>query len=143
MFKYWNKIRTLILIIAGIILLVSFFFPIWKIYLNANMYPNDIGMAIYAYKPGDPPDVKEIDGGLAELNGFIFAYFYAFYLGAPLLRVTLTGWSILYPPYPLPPILDLTKMMALLLLTVIPYIAVGIVPVWKSSIVDPEVVFRT
>lgn len=68
MFKYWDKIRIPLLVIAGILILISFLFPIWKIYLNANMYPNDIGMAIYAYKPGDPPDVKEMDGGLTELN---------------------------------------------------------------------------
>jgi len=77
------------------------------------------------------------------LVGFIAAYFYVFFLGAPVLRMALMGWSVLYPPYPLPPVLDITKVMALMFLTVIPYVAVGIVPVWRSSIVDPEVVFRT
>lgn len=77
------------------------------------------------------------------LVGFVASYFYVFLLGAPLLRIALTGWSVLYPPYPLPPILDLTKVMALMSLTIIPYVAVGIVPVWRYSIVDPEVVFRT
>jgi len=74
--------------------------------------------------------------------GLIGAYFYVFCLGAPGLRVALTGWSVLYPPYPLIPSVDITEVTSLLFLTVIPYIVVGIIPVWRSCIIDPEVIFR-
>ncbi len=66
--KIWGKIRFIPLLAAAAMLFVSFKFPMWEIYLEANMYPNDIGMAIYATHPGDPPDVAEMDGGLHELN---------------------------------------------------------------------------
>lgn len=76
------------------------------------------------------------------LVGFLAAYLDVFLLGAPVLRIALTGWSVLYPPHPLPPALDISKVFGLMFLTVIPYISVGIVPVWRSCTVDPEVVFR-
>ena len=66
--KLWGKIRIIPLLAAAVMVFLAFKFPMWEIYLNANMYPNDIGMAIYATHPGDPPDVAEMDGGLHELN---------------------------------------------------------------------------
>jgi ABC-type lipoprotein release transport system permease subunit len=76
------------------------------------------------------------------LVGFLTAYVSVFVLGAPVLRIALTGWSVLYPPHPIPPVLDVSKVFGLMFLTVIPYISVGIVPVWRSCTIDPEVVFR-
>ena len=76
------------------------------------------------------------------LLGFVAAYGYVYLLGAPGLMLALTGWSAIYPSYPLVPAVNVTEVVALLFLTVIPYIVVGIVPVWRSCIIDPEVVFR-
>lgn len=78
----------------------------------------------------------------AFLVGIIGAYVYVYYFGAPGLNLALTGWSAIYPEHPLTPSVNVTEMVSLLFLTVIPYIAVGIVPVWRSCIIDPEVVFR-
>jgi ABC-type lipoprotein release transport system permease subunit len=78
----------------------------------------------------------------AFLMGIVGAYVYVYYFGAPGLRLALTGWSAIYPSHPLTPSVNITEMISLLFLTVIPYIAVGIVPVWRSCIIDPEVVFR-
>lgn len=66
--KKWEMARSLLLVIAGALIFVSFRYPMWSIYLWANMYPNGIGMSVYAYKPADPPDVEEMDGGMHELN---------------------------------------------------------------------------
>lgn len=66
--KLWGKTRIIPLLAAAAMMFVSFWFPMWKIYLVANMYPNEIGMSIYATRPGDPPDVAEMDGGINELN---------------------------------------------------------------------------
>ena len=82
-----------------------------------------------------------------SLTGFLIgaalSYYHVFLSGAPLLRIVFSGWSVLYPPHPLPPSLDLSKLFGLMFLTVVPYIAVGIVPVWRASVKDPEEVFRT
>ncbi|MFC1834850.1 ABC transporter permease [Thermodesulfobacteriota bacterium] len=77
------------------------------------------------------------------LVGAVLSYFHVFYGGAPLLRIVFAGWSVLYPPHPLPPMLDLSKLLGLMFLTVVPYIAVGIIPVWRASVKDPEEVFRS
>lgn len=82
-----------------------------------------------------------------SLTGFLIgaalSYYHVFVSGAPLLRIVFSGWSVLYPPHPLPPSLDLSKLFGLMFLTVVPYIAVGIVPVWRAAVKDPEEVFRT
>ncbi len=76
------------------------------------------------------------------LIGIVAAYYYVFVVGAPQLRIIFAGWSVLYPPHPLPPSFDLSKVFGLMFLTVVPYISVGILPVWRSAVRDPEEVFR-
>ena len=77
------------------------------------------------------------------LAGVILSYYHVFFAGAPLLRIVFSGWSVLYPPHPLPPSLDLSKLFGLMFLTVVPYMAVGIIPVWRASVKDPDEVFRS
>jgi len=76
------------------------------------------------------------------LAGAVLSYYHVFFAGAPLLRMAFSGWSVLYPPHPLPPSVDLSKLLGFMFLTVVPYIAVGIIPVWRASVKDPEEVFR-
>lgn len=88
-----------------------------------------------------------LQGLILSLTGFLvgalLSYYHVFFAGAPLLRIIFSGWSVLYPPHPLPPSLDLSKLFGLMFLTVIPYMAVGIIPVWRASVTDPEEVFRS
>lgn len=77
------------------------------------------------------------------LIGVVLSYAHVFIAGAPLLRIVFSGWSVLYPPHPLPVSLDLSKLFGLMFLTVVPYIAVGILPAWRAAVKDPEEVFRT
>lgn len=88
-----------------------------------------------------------LQGLILSLTGFlvggVLSYYHVFFAGAPLLRIVFSGWSVLYPPHPLPPSLDLSKLFGLMFLTVVPYIAVGIIPVWRAAIREPEEVFRT
>lgn len=77
------------------------------------------------------------------LVGVVLSYAHVFIAGAPLLRIVFSGWSVLYPPHPLPVSLDLSKLFGLVFLTVVPYIAVGIIPAWRAAVKDPEEVFRT
>ena len=82
-----------------------------------------------------------------SLTGFLigaaFSYYHVFVAGAPLLRIVFSGWSVLYPQHPIPPSLDFSKLFGLMFLTVVPYIAVGIIPVWRASVKNPEEVFRS
>ena len=76
------------------------------------------------------------------LIGIIASYYHVFVCGAPLLRIVFAGWSVLYPPHPIPPSFDASKIFGLMFLTVVPYIAVGILPLWRAAVRDPEEVFR-
>jgi predicted lysophospholipase L1 biosynthesis ABC-type transport system permease subunit len=76
------------------------------------------------------------------LIGILLSYGHVFWAGAPLLRSIFSGWSVLFPPHPLPVSLDLSKLFGLMFLTVVPYIAVGIIPAWRAAVKDPEEVFR-
>ena len=66
--KEFLNLRALLLFAAGSAVLAGFLFPRWTFYLYSNQYENGIGMAIYACKATDPPDIHEIDGGLREIN---------------------------------------------------------------------------
>ncbi len=77
------------------------------------------------------------------LVGVVLSYVHVFIAGAPLLRIVFSGWSVLYPPHPLPVALDISQLFGLMFLTVVPYVAIGILPAWRAAIKDPEEVFRT
>ncbi len=77
------------------------------------------------------------------LVGIVLSYGHVFILNAPLFRKIFAGWSVLYPLHPLTPVMDLSRLTGLLFLTVVPYVAAGIVPVWRTSVRSPEEVLRT
>lgn len=74
--------------------------------------------------------------------GLIASYIYTFFLGAPLLKHLIIGWSVLYPPFNFTPSVDLNQLLVLFSLTVIPYIISTIIPSWKAAIIDPDTVIR-
>ncbi len=78
----------------------------------------------------------------ATLSGMILAYVHVFFLQAPLLRPFLIGWSELYPSYNLFPIFDLSSFLAIISLSVIPYLTATLVPAWRGAITDPAEVMQ-
>jgi hypothetical protein len=54
----------------------------------------------------------------------------------------LKGWATLYPRFPLAPTLDALEMATLAMLTVLPYMAAILVPVWRTASADPDAVMR-
>jgi ABC-type lipoprotein release transport system permease subunit len=79
---------------------------------------------------------------LGSVLGVVLAYAYVFPLGAPGLRDALFGWSLLYPTIDLVPATDPAELVAFVAIVVIPFVAIGIVPAWRASIVDLEDVVR-
>ena len=76
------------------------------------------------------------------MSGIILAYIHIFFFGASLFAPALKGWSVIYPDFKLTPFIDFYQVAILLALTVIPYIASTIIPSWKVSITDPDIVMR-
>jgi len=78
----------------------------------------------------------------AFLTGVVAAYFHVFSFGAPLLAPIMKGWSTLFPPFTLPPSIDIFHLYALGFFTVIPYITSTVIPIWKTAVTDPESIMR-
>lgn len=70
--------------------------------------------------------------------GVAAAYGYVFLARAPGLGPILFGWSSLYPPLDLVPVVDLEQVLAILSGVVVPFVAVSIVPAWRVAVVDPD-----
>jgi len=54
----------------------------------------------------------------------------------------LKGWSVLYPRFSLAPQVDVAQIATLCFLTVLPYVAATVVPVWRAATLDPDEVMR-
>lgn len=74
--------------------------------------------------------------------GIILAYVHVFCTQAVLFRPILQGWSVLYPEFRPIPFINGYQVMALWVLTVLPYTAATILPAWRAATVEPEVVMR-
>ncbi len=81
-------------------------------------------------------------GVLATAAGIVMAYAWVFLLGAPGLRATLVGWSVLYPEAPLTPMVDATQILGIALGVLAPFVGLSIVPAWRAASTDPADVMR-
>ncbi len=95
---------------------------------------------------GDVLRMKLWEGALlsvcAFLVGYVLAWLHVFYADAPLFTAVLKGWSVLYPKFSLAPQIDLAQIATLFFLTVLPYVAATIAPVWRAATLDPDEVMR-
>ena len=98
------------------------------------------------WETSDVMALKLFEGGLvsgfAFLIGLIGAWVHVFFFSAGLLEPVLKGWSTLYPRFPLAPSIDALEIATLAFLTVVPYVAAILVPVWRTASADPDVVMR-
>ncbi len=76
------------------------------------------------------------------LTGIILAYIHIYFFDASFLAPALKGWSVLFPSYRLMPQINLYHIFSMFFLIVVPYTAVTIIPSWKVSVTDPDVVMR-
>ena len=78
----------------------------------------------------------------AFLTGYVLAYGHVFYGSARLFTPVLKGWAVLYPEFALTPAVDLAQILALLAVTVLPYLVATLIPGWRAAISDPDAVMR-
>lgn len=78
----------------------------------------------------------------ATLSGILLAYLHVFWLDAPLLKPFLIGWSVLYPAYRLPAVVEPGSILLIFALSVIPYLAATLVPAWRGAITDPAEIMQ-
>ncbi|MDP2433667.1 MAG: FtsX-like permease family protein [Pseudomonadota bacterium] len=98
------------------------------------------------WETGDVLRMKLWEGALvslcAFLAGYVLAWLHVFYADAPLFTAVLKGWSVLYPRFALAPQVDVAQIATLFFLTVLPFVAATVVPVWRAATLDPDEVMR-
>ncbi|MDD5390457.1 MAG: FtsX-like permease family protein [Gallionellaceae bacterium] len=98
------------------------------------------------WETGDVLRMKLWEGALvslcAFLAGYVLAWLHVFYADAPLFTAVLKGWSVLYPHFALAPRVDVAQIATLFFLTVLPFVAATVVPVWRAATLDPDEVMR-
>jgi ABC-type lipoprotein release transport system permease subunit len=98
------------------------------------------------WETSDVMTLKLWEGGL--ISGFAFllgvttAWAHVFFFSAGLFEPVLKGWSTLYPRLALVPSIDALELATLGVLTIVPYIAAILVPVWRTASTDPDAVMR-
>jgi ABC-type lipoprotein release transport system permease subunit len=78
----------------------------------------------------------------AFLAGILLAYVHVFFASSSLFEPVLKGWTVLYPQFRLVPFIDVSQVVALFFLTVVPYTVATIIPSWRAATVDPDSVMR-
>lgn len=78
----------------------------------------------------------------AFLSGILLAYAHVFLASSALFLPVLKGWSTLFPEFRLVPFINLSHLMTLFFLTVVPYTITTIVPAWRAATIDPDSVMR-
>lgn len=90
--------------------------------------------------------MKLWEGALVSLGAFLIgtlaAYVHVFAFGAGLFAPVLKGWSVIYPAFRLAPVIDGMQLSTLFLLTVVPFTAATLVPIWRAASADPDQVMR-
>ena len=81
-------------------------------------------------------------GFIAATLGIALAIFYDVYLGAPVLRDFMLGWSAVYPGYPLPINISLSTVAILYASAIFPLFIGSLIPAWRSAITEPDVAMR-
>lgn len=98
------------------------------------------------WQVNDVLTLKLIEGSLvallATLSGILLAYGHVFFMGAPLLRPFLIGWSVLYPAYDLVPVVQLADLLTIFFLSLVPYLTATLFPAWRGAITDPADAMR-
>jgi len=98
------------------------------------------------WETGDILRLKLWEGALLSLTAFLagytLAYWQVFYGGARLFAPVLKGWAVLYPEFQLTPTVDFSQILALLAVTVLPYLVATLIPGWRAAISDPDAVMR-
>ncbi len=78
----------------------------------------------------------------ATLLGLVLAYLHIFLFDASFLKPFLAGWSVLYPSFELPLLVDFGDILLIAILSIVPYLTASIIPAWFAAITDPAEIMR-
>ena len=79
---------------------------------------------------------------VSYMTGIIMAYVYVFVFGAPLLREIFLGFKNLNNSTVFIPSIEISSLVSIFVIFVIPFMLVILIPVWRLSISEPTEVLR-
>jgi len=137
----------IVLVLASLALLAFVIFAWEKASGLAADEKREIGiLKAIGWETGDVIKMKFWESVLvsffAFLIGYLAAYVHVFYFSVALFAPVLKGWAVLYPRFELSPVIDGFQVATLFFLTVFPYAAATLVPIWRAAITDPDAVMR-
>ncbi len=95
---------------------------------------------------GDVMRMKAWEGAVLSATafglGYLAAYMLVFHGPADLFGGALRGWTVLRPRMALAPAPDAFRIVTLFVLSVVPYTAAVLVPVWRAAVAEPDSVIR-
>ena len=95
---------------------------------------------------GDVMRMKAWEGAVLSATafclGYLAAYLLVFHVPADPFGGALRGWTVLRPRLALAPAPDAFRIATLAVLSVVPYTAAVLVPVWRVAVADPDAVIR-
>lgn len=98
------------------------------------------------WKTSDVLELKFWEGFVISsasfLTGMLGAFIHVFYFGGILFSPVIRGWSVLFPSFRPLLHIDGYKLLVVLFLTVVPYVAATILPAWHAAVIDPDEVMR-
>ena len=99
------------------------------------------------WRSRDIMELKLFEGSavsvIALSTGFILAQIHLLWFDGWVFSRVLKGWSVLYPSFPVHAALDASTVLVCLALIAVPYAAANLVPAWRVSITDPDMVLRS
>lgn len=75
---------------------------------------------------------------MAFISSAILSYIYVFLFNAPILRSLFYSKNELTPPFDLTPHVDIIMILGMGVLVAALYLALVLIPIWRSSIIDPS-----
>jgi ABC-type lipoprotein release transport system permease subunit len=134
--------------IAWYILLISVILVAWNQATAAGAeMKREVGiLKALGFSTSDILEIRFLEtlilGFVAATLGVFFAIFYDVYMGAPIIRDFMLGWSAAYPGYPLPISIGTSTVMILYASAIFPLFIGSLIPAWRSAIIEPDTAMR-
>lgn len=141
----WREGMILVLLVGGIL---AFGIFAWEKASGLSAEERrEIGiLKAVGWETSDIIKMKFWEGFLISLTafllGYLLAYGHIFLFSSALFAEVIKGWSVLYPSFELVPFVDGFQIATLFFLTVFPYAAATVVPIWRTAVTDPDIVMR-
>ena len=134
--------------IAWYILLISVILVAWNQATAAGAeMKREVGiLKALGFSTADILEIRFLEtlilGFVAATVGIFLAIFYDIYLGAPVIRDFMLGWSASYPGYPLPISIGASTVLILYAAAIFPLFIGSLIPAWRSAIIEPDTAMR-